>query len=73
MYIKPLSTITDLLFIIDHSFTDDIQFQIHAPPDKTHELKNFMQLCISDVKSWATAHVFELNGNKMELMIVNSN
>ena len=54
MYIKPLSAIIDSHSIIHHSFADDLQLQMSAPPDKISELLHSMQSCISDVKAWAT-------------------
>ena len=38
MYIKPLSTIIDSDSITHHSFADDLQLQMSAPPDKLSEL-----------------------------------
>ena len=61
MYIKPLSAIIDSHCIIHHSFADDIQLQMYAPPDEISELLHFMQSCICDVKSWATANMLILN------------
>ena len=43
-----------------------------AAPDKISELLHSMQSCISDVKAWATANMFKLNGSKTELMLVTS-
>ena len=56
MYIKPLSAIIDSHSIIHHSFADDVQLQMSAPPDRITELLHSMQSCISDVKAWATAN-----------------
>ena len=53
MYIKPLSAIIDSHSIIHHSFADDLQLQMSAPPDRISELLHSMQSCISDVKAWA--------------------
>ena len=64
MYIKPLSAIIDSHSIIQHSFADDIQLQMSAPPDKISELLHSMQSCISDVKALATANMLKLNDNK---------
>ena len=50
MYIKPLSAIIDSHSIIHHSFADDSQLQMSAPPDRISELLHSMQSCISDVK-----------------------
>ena len=72
MYIKPLSAIIDSHSIIHHSFADDIQLQMSAPPDSISELLHSMQSCISDVKAWATANMLKLNDNKTELMLVTS-
>ena len=72
MYIKPLSVITDSHSIIHHSFADDLQLQMSAPPDRISELLHSMQSCISDVKAWATANMLKLNDNKTELMLVTS-
>ena len=70
MYIKPLSAIIDSHSIKRHSFADDIQLQMSAPPDKISKLLYSMQSCISDVKAWATANMLKLNDNKTELMLV---
>ena len=72
MYIKPLSAIIDSHSIIHHSFADDLQLQMSAPPDRISELLNSMQSCISGVKAWATASMLNLNVNKTELMLVTS-
>ena len=72
MYIKPLSAIVDSHSIIRHSFADDIQLQMSAPPDRIFELLHSMQSCISDVKAKATANMLKLNGNKTELVLVTS-
>ena len=72
MYIKPLSAIIDSHSIIHHSFTDDLQLQMSAPPDRISELLHSIQSCISDVKAWATANMLKLNDNKTELMLVTS-
>ena len=58
--------------IIHHSFADDLQLQMSAPPDKISELLHSMQSCISDVKAWATANMLKLNDSKTELMLVTS-
>ena len=43
MYIKPLSAIIDSHSIIHHSFADDLQLQMSAPPYKIFELLHSMQ------------------------------
>ena len=72
MYIKPLSTIIDSHSIIHHSFADDLQLQMSAPPNRISELLHSMQSCISDVKAWATANMLKLNDSKTELILVTS-
>ena len=72
MYIKPLSAIIDSHSIIHHSFADDLQLQMSAPPDRISELLHSMQSCICDVKAWATANTLKLNDSKTELMLVTS-
>ena len=72
MYIMPLSAIIYSHSIIHHSFADDIQLQMSAPPDRISELLHSMQSCIGDVKAWATANMRKLNDNKTELMLVTS-
>ena len=72
MYIKPLSAIIDSHSIIHHSFADDLQLQMSAPPDRISELLHSMQSCVSDVKAWATANMLKLNDSKTELMLVTS-
>ena len=64
MYIKPLRAIIDSHSIIHHSFADDLQLQMFAPPDGISELLHSTQSCISDVKAWATAKMLKLNDNK---------
>ena len=72
MYIWPLSAIIDSHSIIHHSFADDIQLQMSAPPDEISELLHSMQSCICDVKDWETANMLKLS-DKTELMLVTSN
>ena len=72
MYIKHLSAIIDSHSIIHHSFADDIQLQMSAPPDKIFELLHSMQSCIGDVKAWATADMLKYNDNMTELMLITS-
>ena len=72
MFIKPLSAIIDSHSIIHHSFADDLQLQMSAPPDRISELLHSMQSCIGDVKAWATANMLKPNDNKTELMLVTS-
>ena len=72
MYIKCLSAIIDSHSIINHSFADDLQLQMSAPPDRISELFHSMKSCISDVKAWATANMLKHNDNKTELMLVTS-
>ena len=72
MYIKTLSAIIDSHSIIHHSYADDIQLQMSAPPDRLSELLQSMQSCICDVKAWATVNMLKLNDNKTELMLVTS-
>ena len=64
MNIKPLSAIIDSNSIIHHSFADDLQLQMSAPPDRISELLHSMQSCISNVKVLATANMLKLNENK---------
>ena len=66
MYIKPLSAIIDSHSIIHHSFADDLQLQMSAPPDRISELLHSMHSCISDVKAWATVNMLKLNERKKE-------
>ena len=72
MYIKPLSAIIDSHSIIHHSFADDLQLQMSAPPDRISELHHSMQSCIGDVKALATANMLKLDDNKIYLMLVTS-
>ena len=46
MYNKPLSAIIDSYSIIHHSYADDLQLQMSAPPDRISELLHSMQSCI---------------------------
>ena len=72
MYIKPLAAIADSHSIIHHSFADDLQLRMSAPPDRISELLHSTQSCMSDVKAWATANMPKLNDNNTELMLVTS-
>ena len=72
MYIKPLSAIIDSHSIIHHSFADDLQLQMSAPPDRISELLQSMQSCMCDANAWTTANMLNLNDNKTELMLVTS-
>ena len=72
IYTKPMSAIIDSHSITHHSFADDLQLQMSAPPDRIYELLHSMQACISDVKAWATAYMLKLNDSKTELMLVTS-
>ena len=71
-YIKPLSAIIDSHSIIHHSFADDLQLQMSAPPDRISELLNSMLSCMNDVKALATANMLKLNEKKTELMLFTS-
>ena len=73
MYIKPLSAINDSHFIIHHSFAEDLQLQMSAPPYRISELLHSMQSCISDDKAWATANMLKHNDSTKELMLVTTN
>ena len=64
MNTKPLSAIIDSHSITHHSFADDLQLQMSAPPDRISELLHSMQYYINDVKAWATANILKLNDNK---------
>ena len=55
-----------------HSFADDIQLEMSAPPDLISELLHSMQSCIGDVNAWANANILKLNNNKTELMLFTS-
>ena len=72
MYTKLWSAIIDLHSMIHHSFADDLQLQMSAPPDKISELHHSTQSCISDVKACTTANMLKHNDNKTELMLVTS-
>ena len=73
MYTKPLSAIIDSHSIMHHSFADDLQLQISAPPDRISELLHSMQSCIGDVNACATANMLKLNDSQTDLMLVTSN
>ena len=71
MYTKPLSAIIDSHSIIHHSFADDIQSQMSAPPDGISELLHSKQSWTSDIKALATVNMLKLN-DKTELILVTS-
>ena len=70
MYIKPLSAIIYSRSILHHSFANDMQVQMSAPPDKISELLHSMLSCVCDVKAWSTANMLKLNDHKTEIMLV---
>ena len=70
MYTKPLSVIIDSHSIIHHSFADDLQLHMSAPPDDISELLHSMQSCGGDVKAWATVNMLKLIDNKTKLILV---
>ena len=72
MHTKALSAIIDSHSVIHHSFADDLQLQMSAPPDEISELLHSIQSCKCDVKAWASVNMLKLNDNKTELMIVTS-
>ena len=61
MYVKPLPAIIDSHSVMHHSFANDLQLQMSAPPDKIYEQLHSMQSYMSDVKAWATANMLMLN------------
>ena len=72
MYIKPLSAIINSHSIMHHSFADDLQLQMSAPPDGISKLHHSMMSRISDVNAWTTANMLKHNDDKTELMLVTS-
>ena len=72
MHIGPLSAIIDSHSIIHHSFADDLQVRMSAPPDRISELLHSTQSCMNDVNAWATANMLKLSDNKTGLMLVTS-
>ena len=72
MYLRPLSAIIDSHSTMHHSFADDLQLQISAPPDRISDLLHSMQSCICDVKASTTANMLKLNDIMTELMLFTS-
>ena len=72
MYIKTWSAIIDSHSIMHHSFADDLQLQMSAPPERISQLFHSMQTCMCDVKSRATAIMLMLIDNKTELILFTS-
>ena len=73
MYTEQLSAIIDSHSIIHHSFADDLQLPMSAPPERIPELLHSMQSCMSDVNAWASANTLKFNDNRTELILVTSN
>ena len=69
---KTLPAIIDSHTIMHLLFADDLLIQMFTPPDKISEQLRTMQLCISDVKVWATAKILMLDDIKQDLMLVTS-
>ena len=63
MHTKSLSAIINSHSIIHHSFADDLQLQMSAPPDRISEILHPMQSCICDVKVRVNANIHKLNDN----------
>ena len=67
MYFFSVSTIIDSHCIIHHSFADDLQLLMSAPPDKISKLLHYyyysVQSCIRDVKALATVNILEVIDN----------
>ena len=63
MYIKPSSAIIDSHSITHHSFADDLQLQMSAPPNDISELLHSMQSCVCDFEAWATANMLKRDDN----------
>ena len=72
MYNKPVTAIIVSHSIIHHSFADDLQLLMSAPPNRIFQLLHSMQSCIGDVKAWETANMLKPNDRKTELMLVTS-
>ena len=72
MYIMPMSAIIDSNSVTHHSLAGNLQLQMYAPPDKISELLHYMQSCICDVISWATANMRKHSDNKTKIMLVTS-
>ena len=70
MYIKPFSAIIDSHFIIHHSFADDLQLQMSAPPDRI--FLSYFYLCTHALVMSMLGHLRKHNDNKTELMLVTS-
>ena len=70
MYNKPLSAIFNSYSVTHHSFADDLQLQMSAPPDDISELLHSIQPSMSDAKEWETSSMLKLNDNKTDLMLV---
>ena len=56
-----------------HSFADDLQQQMSAPPDKIFELLHSVQSCMGDVNAWGSVNMLKLNDTNTELMLVTTN
>ena len=72
VYIKPLSAIIDSHSIIHHLFVYDLQIQMSAPLARLSEQHHYMQSCICNVETWATANMLKLNDNKTKLILITS-
>ena len=72
MQIEPLSAIIDSHSIIHHSFADDLQLHMSAPPARIFELLHSILSCIGDVEALETANKLKLNDNMTDLMLVTS-
>ena len=60
MYVRPLAAIIDSHSIIHHSFADDLQLQMSAPPDQISGLLYSRQPCICDDKAYAMRRCLNL-------------
>ena len=62
--IATLFAVIDSHSIMHHTFADDLQLQMSAPPDRISELLHSVQSCICDVNAWASANMLKLNDSK---------
>ena len=65
MCVKPLSTITDSHCIMHHSFSDDLQLLMSAPPVILSKSLHSVQSCIGDINGRETVCMVRLNDNKI--------
>ena len=73
LYTQPLFNLVSKHAVSHHAFADDNQLYKISTLDAIHQSIETLENCTTDVKSWMTANILQLNDNKTKAMIILSN